>query len=140
MRNLPICRYIFLRKFFQNCKKKLQHAPFDYTINVRNTNSSERTATVRIFLCPVNDERGAQLSFEDQRKLMIEMDAFPYTFNPGVNNITRRSEESSVTLPYERALARIGSSYQIQDPELRSQFEFCGCGKVKLLNCEDSWN
>lgn len=32
--------------------------------------------TVRIFLAPVLDENGQQLSFDDQRRLMIELDKF----------------------------------------------------------------
>lgn len=112
----------------------LQHAPFDYTINVRNSNSTQQMTTVRIFLCPVNDERGAKLNFEEQRRLMIEMDKFTYALNPGMNEIRRRSEDSSVTIPYERSLRTVGSSYQIKDQEELSQFQFCGCGKVKFLD------
>lgn len=48
--------------------------------------------------------------------------------NQGVNNIRRRSEESSVTIPYERSFRRIGSQYQPTDEENLSQFRFCGCG------------
>lgn len=48
--------------------------------------------------------------------------------NPGVNTIRRRSDESSVTIPYERSFRRIGSQYQpTAAPEL-AQFQFCGCG------------
>lgn len=48
--------------------------------------------------------------------------------NSGENTIRRRSDESSVTIPYERSFRRIGSQYQpTSDPE-RAQFQFCGCG------------
>lgn len=48
--------------------------------------------------------------------------------NPGENTIRRRSDESSVTIPYERSFRRIGSQYQpTSAPEL-AQFQFCGCG------------
>ncbi|XP_037049326.1 phenoloxidase 2-like [Bradysia coprophila] len=106
----------------------LQHAPFEYTINVENSSSAQRQGTCRIFLCPINDERGTPLSFEEQRKLMLEMDKFTVQLNPGSNMIRRRSHESSVTIPYERSFRRIGSQYQPVDPVQRAQFQFCGCG------------
>lgn len=110
----------------------LQHAPFDYTINVENSSGAQRMGTCRIFLTPVNDERGTPLSFEDQRKLMIEMDKFTIPLNPGPNLIRRRSDESSVTIPYERSFRRIGSQYQPVDAAQRAQFQFCGCGNKKF--------
>lgn len=48
--------------------------------------------------------------------------------NPGTNQIRRRSDESSVTIPYERSFRRIGSQYQPKEAEELSQFQFCGCG------------
>lgn len=48
--------------------------------------------------------------------------------NPGENQIRRRSDESSVTIPYERSFRRIGSQYQPRGAEQLSQFQFCGCG------------
>lgn len=48
--------------------------------------------------------------------------------NPGTNEIRRRSEQSSVTIPYERSFRRIGSEYQPQSGEELAQFQFCGCG------------
>lgn len=47
---------------------------------------------------------------------------------PGENIITRGSEESSVTIPYERSFRRIGSAYQPTDTNELAQFQFCGCG------------
>lgn len=106
----------------------LQHAPFDYNISVQNTSSAQRMGTCRIFMCPMNDERGTPLKFEDQRSLMIEMDKFTVTLNPGMNVIRRRSDESSVTIPYERSFRRIGSKYQPTGVAEKAQFQFCGCG------------
>lgn len=44
---------------------------------------------------------------------------------PGSNTIVRRSEESTVTIPFEQ-------SYQYQDPNEDAEdddtFTFCGCG------------
>lgn len=107
----------------------LQNAPFEYTINVENMASAQRIGTCRIFMCPKNDEKGMPIiRFEDQRSLMIEMDRFTVYMNPGRNIIRRRSDESSVTIPYERSLRNIGSRNQPTDPADLAQFQFCGCG------------
>lgn len=50
------------------------------------------------------------------------------TVNPGPNTIRRRSDESSVTIPYERSFRRIGSNFQPTGQAELSQFQFCGCG------------
>lgn len=34
--------------------------------------------TVRLFMAPVNDETGKPLSFDEQRRLMVEMDKFTH--------------------------------------------------------------
>lgn len=46
----------------------------------------------------------------------------------GANDIRQRSEQSSVTIPYERSFRRIGSQDQPTNPEELNQFQFCGCG------------
>lgn len=48
--------------------------------------------------------------------------------NPGQNQIRQRSNDSSVTIPYERSFRRIGSQFQPTNPEDKAQFQFCGCG------------
>lgn len=107
----------------------LQNAPFEYTINVENTSGAQKIGTCRIFICPKHDEKGMPfISFEDQRSLMIEMDRFTVYMNPGQNIIRRRSDESSVTIPYERSFRNIGSRNQPTDPNALAQFQFCGCG------------
>lgn len=53
---------------------------------------------------------------------------FSFIVIPGTNNIRRRSDESSVTIPYERSFRRIGSQYQPSDANELEQFRFCGCG------------
>lgn len=107
----------------------LQNAPFEYTINVENKSGAQKIGTCRIFMCPKNDERGLPfIRFEDQRSLMIEMDRFTVYMNPGQNIIRRRSDESSVTIPYERSFRNIGSKNQPTDPAEKAQFQFCGCG------------
>lgn len=54
----------------------LQHAPFNYLIEVDNNTGSTVRGTCRIFISPKKDERGIPLSFEDQRYMMVEMDKF----------------------------------------------------------------
>lgn len=134
----------------------MQHAPFEYTISAENNSGAPREGTCRIFFCPKHDERGQTLRFRDQRTVLIEMDKFPVTckihrnrssliflfytsytkymllifqlVNPGPNTIKRRSDESSVKIPYERSFRRIGSDYQPTGAAELAQFQFCGCG------------
>lgn len=54
----------------------LQHAPFNYHIDVDNNSGVTRRGTCRIFLAPKVDERGMQLRFREQRSMMVEMDKF----------------------------------------------------------------
>lgn len=54
----------------------MQHAPFEYRIQVNNSGRVARRGTCRIFLSPRSDERDVPLRFRDQRSLMIEMDKF----------------------------------------------------------------
>lgn len=106
----------------------LQHAPFQYSINVINGTGTARRGTCRIFMTPRYDELDMDLPFRDQRPLMIEMDRFVVVLNPGDNTIRRRSDESSVTIPYERSFRRIGSQFQPTGQAELAQFQFCGCG------------
>lgn len=54
----------------------LQHAPFEYQIDVTNETSTMKQGTCRIFLLPKVDERGQAMRFRDQRMFAIEMDKF----------------------------------------------------------------
>lgn len=54
----------------------LQHAPFNYSINLNNNTAAQAMGTVRIFLSPRFDERGTEMLLRDQRLLMTEMDKF----------------------------------------------------------------
>lgn len=106
----------------------LQHAPFQYNISVINGTGAARRGTCRIFMTPRYDELDMDLPFRDQRPLMIEMDRFVVTLNPGENTIRQRSDESSITIPYERSFRRIGSQFQPTGDAALAQFQFCGCG------------
>ncbi|KAL5276325.1 PPO1 family protein [Megaselia abdita] len=105
----------------------LQHAPFEYTINVTNSGGPRR-GTARIFLCPKTDERGAPLSLNDVRQLAIEMDKFTVNLQAGPNMIKRRSDESTITIPFERSFRRVGAADTPQATDELSRFRFCGCG------------
>lgn len=52
--------------------------------------------------------------------------------HPGENQIRRRSDESSVTIPYDRTFRRIGSRDQPTGEEALSQFQFCKLNEKKF--------
>ncbi|XP_004526317.1 phenoloxidase 2 [Ceratitis capitata] len=106
----------------------LQHTPFTYTINVNNDSGAQRFGTVRIFLGPKTDERGQGMLFKDQRLLMIELDKFVVSLNPGQNTIRRRSTESSVTIPFDRTFRNLEASRPAAGSAEELEFNFCGCG------------
>jgi hypothetical protein len=105
----------------------LQHAPFQWRFTVNNGGAARR-GTCRIFIGPRTDERGTALNYRDQRLLMIEMDKFTVNLNSGMNTIVRRSDESNVTIPFERTFRQVGRQNQPTDPTQLAQFQFCGCG------------
>ncbi|XP_050439526.1 phenoloxidase 1-like [Adelges cooleyi] len=106
----------------------LQHAPFTYRIVVAN-NDTQRMGTVRIFMAPKFDERGLPFLFSEQRKLFVELDRFSTTLKRGTNEITRRSTESSVTIPHEVTYRNLDSNRPTSNDSVSGQaFNFCGCG------------
>lgn len=49
--------------------------------------------------------------------------------SPGVNTITRRSDESSVTIPFERTFRDLDTQRPDQsNADALAEFNFCGCG------------
>uniref|UniRef100_A0A182IMY0 Tyrosinase copper-binding domain-containing protein n=1 Tax=Anopheles atroparvus TaxID=41427 RepID=A0A182IMY0_ANOAO len=102
----------------------IQHAPFSYLLRVHNAGGEHRKGTVRIFLAPIYDADGGQLLLSQQRRYMLEMDKFVVSLHPGENRIVRRSDESSVTIPYERTFRRVDAS-NLPGSE---RFRFCNCG------------
>lgn len=117
-----------------------------------NASTTVKQGTCRIFFTPKVDERGQTLRLRDQRALAIEMDKFLVTrkcmgvflelkifslificflvfcgktlVHPGENEVRRRSDESSVTIPYDRSFRRIGSQDRPQGSTALSQFQF----------------
>ncbi|CAH2052543.1 unnamed protein product, partial [Iphiclides podalirius] len=106
----------------------LQHDAFSYVIEVNNTSGRAATGTVRIFMAPTLDENGSPLSFEDQRRLMIELDKFTQPLSAGNNTVRRRSVDSSVTIPYERTFRGQGARPGDPGSAAAAEFDFCGCG------------
>ncbi|CAK1590064.1 unnamed protein product [Parnassius mnemosyne] len=106
----------------------LQHEEFNYVIEVNNTTGSSAMGTFRIFIAPTLDENGSPLPFEDQRRLMIELDKFSQPLNPGTNTVRRRSLDSSVTIPYERTFRSQADRPGDPGSAEAAQFDFCGCG------------
>ncbi|XP_026465404.1 phenoloxidase 2-like [Ctenocephalides felis] len=105
----------------------LQHQPFTYRIQVNNSNSAPRMGTVRIFMAPKQDERGLPILLRDQRTLFIELDKFTVSLRPGMNTIPRRSDESSVTIPFERTFRNLNDR-PAAGTDAEAAFNFCGCG------------
>ncbi|CAH2093356.1 unnamed protein product [Euphydryas editha] len=106
----------------------LTHDNFNYVIKVNNTSGSGVMGTVRLFIAPVRDEQGRPLPFNEQKRLMIELDKFTQSIPAGTSTIRRSSLDSSVTIPYERTFraqsARPGDPGSVEAAE----FDFCGCG------------
>ncbi|XP_014213229.1 phenoloxidase subunit 1-like [Copidosoma floridanum] len=100
----------------------LNHNSFTYHVTVNNSNNRDVMGTVRVFLAPKYNEQEAPLSYNDQRKLMIEMDKFTCELKKGHNVIRRSSHESSVTIPYEATFRDLShNAPESHKPE-------CGCG------------
>ncbi|XP_077295280.1 phenoloxidase subunit 2-like isoform X2 [Arctopsyche grandis] len=104
----------------------LNHIPFTYTINVNNAGEA-KMGTVRIFIAPKVDERGLPWQLNDHRLMFIEMDRFTTTVQSGENSIVRRSDESSVTIPFERTFRSLSGDPR-DETETSAAFNFCGCG------------
>ncbi|XP_055606372.1 phenoloxidase 8-like [Uranotaenia lowii] len=106
----------------------LQHAPFSFNIDVNNSHSEPKRGTVRIFLGPKGDDRNLPLKFEEWRGYVIEMDKFEVNLLPGANRITRKSDQSSVTISYNRMFRPILTEKELPNKDDLNQFRFCGCG------------
>lgn len=125
--------------------KHLEHTPFNYKIQVENSSATPLRGTIRIFLAPTKNEFDLPLSFREQRLLMIELDRFktnrkstsrfhsfsiPFislffiTVVPGINQIIRRSDESSVTTSPENIFQ---PDVLREQPDAKTSL-FCSCG------------
>ncbi|XP_014276959.1 phenoloxidase 1 [Halyomorpha halys] len=104
----------------------LQHRPFTYKIQVEN-NGGNKTGTCRIFIAPKFDERGLPMLFRDQKNLFVELDKFTVNLKGSKNTITRKSTESSVTIPFEKTFRNLDQGRPADGDDLE-QFNYCGCG------------
>ncbi|XP_068086719.1 phenoloxidase 1 [Anabrus simplex] len=104
----------------------LQHVPFTYHIQVENSGQARR-GTVRIFMAPKLDERGVPFVFRDHRLFFAELDKFQIQLRSGRNVIERQSNQSSVTIPYERTFRDLDTNRPAGGAALE-QFNYCGCG------------
>lgn len=102
----------------------LSHEHFDYKINVVNQSARVRPSTVRIFLAPVYDELGNEISLNDIRSLMIELDKFHYDVRPGSNLIIRSAKDSSVTISKEPTFSDLLKG----NGTTENSSEYCSCG------------
>ncbi|XP_054722182.1 hemocyanin C chain-like [Uloborus diversus] len=102
----------------------LDHEPFSYDIKIQNNTSKTKHGTCRIFLAPVHDELGNVIRIDELRRLMIELDRFHLVLQPGVNNITRASKSSSVTVSSERKFSQLLSGEGANE----HTSEYCSCG------------
>lgn len=48
--------------------------------------------------------------------------------NQGENRIVRRSDQSAVTIAYDKTFRRVGASDTPTEKTARENFQFCGCG------------
>ncbi|XP_058804269.1 uncharacterized protein LOC131671673 [Phymastichus coffea] len=107
----------------------LDHEAFTYSFLINNSNTKEVMATVRIFMAPKFDQSGRQLSQNEQRMLMIEMDKFTTRLRKGQNGITRSSTQSSITIPFEASFRNVDQNRpENNDLQNFDAFNFCGCG------------
>lgn len=100
----------------------LTHAEFKYNIHYENK-GPERTGTCRIFLAPKFNEAKKKWTFNQQRLFMVELDRFPVHLYAGTNNIVRKSQDSSVTISFDRIFNRTDESKTDECPT-----DFCRCG------------
>nr|WJJ70400.1 venom protein U-MPTX.15-34 [Megalopyge opercularis] len=105
----------------------LNHRPFSYSIVVNNTGNARR-GTMRIFMAPKFDERNLPWMFSEQRKMFIEMDRFVTPLSAGQNTITRKSTESSFTVPFEQTFRDLSAQGSDPNNPALAAFNFCGCG------------
>nr|AII22868.1 prophenoloxidase [Antheraea pernyi] len=106
----------------------LQHNEFNYVIEVNNTSGKGLMGTVRIFIAPIFDETGQALPFDQQRRLMIELDKFTQPLPAGNSTVRRKSVDSGVTIPFERTFRDQTQRPGDQGTQAAAEFDFCGCG------------
>ncbi|CAG7727283.1 unnamed protein product [Allacma fusca] len=105
----------------------LNHERFTYQISVTSNAAEQVRGTVRIFLAPRNNQRGERLSFRDQRQLFFELDRFSTNLQPGNNTITRNSQDSTLTIPWNETFRDLENLPQ-DARNITGAQAVCGCG------------
>jgi len=78
---------------------RLNHKDFALKLDINNGNDRDAHAVIRTYMCPKFDNQGIEFTLESGRWHCIEMDKFWHLLSTGPNHITRKSSESSVTMP-----------------------------------------
>merc|ERR1712142_1139177 len=78
---------------------RMNHRDFVLEFDIHNENAADVHAVVRVYLCPKKDNQGIDFTIESGRWHCIEMDKFWHHLTVGDNHVTRKSTESSVTIP-----------------------------------------
>lgn len=79
--------------------KHLQHENFTHYIVIENKAKQTKLVTIRIFLAPKTNHLNNIIPFPEQRRMYFTLDIFTASVEPGVQTITRKSQDSSVTIP-----------------------------------------
>merc|ERR1712002_574845 len=77
----------------------MNHNDFALAFDINNGNAADAHAVIRTYLCPKYDNQGIEFTIESGRWHCIEMDKFWHNLAAGENHVTRKSSESSVTIP-----------------------------------------
>ncbi|OXA59799.1 Phenoloxidase subunit 1 [Folsomia candida] len=91
------------------CAKHLDHEEFTYQIQVDNNRNRVTNGFVRIFMAPRYKSLASQerYTFNEQRGLFFTMDSFIQPLQPGANMITRRSIDSTLTVPWQSSVQQL---------------------------------
>nr|CAQ63323.1 hexamerin precursor [Thermobia domestica] len=77
--------------------KRINHKPFTVKVEVESDNN--KNAMVRVFLGPKYNYLGQELSLEEKRQYMVELDRFPVQLTSGKNVIQRESKDFNSIVP-----------------------------------------
>ncbi|KAJ8678886.1 hypothetical protein QAD02_014673 [Eretmocerus hayati] len=106
----------------------LNHSEFQYRLTVRNGTGRKTEAIVRLFMAPTQDLDKVDLRFAQQKNLMIGMDTFVTSLDPGDNIVLRESTHSSYTIPFEQTFPKPTGMSSGQTAQEMSRSNYCGCG------------
>merc|ERR1719193_2058317 len=113
--------------------RRLNHQDFSFVADVNNNNDHDMLATFRLYLCPDYDNNGEQFFYTNGHWYCIEVDKFWKSLKPGSTHVTRKSSESSVTVPdvpHFQTIIDAADSGSFSMPEFESA---CGIPNRMLL-------